>query len=141
MIIKRDGVNMPSAVAEAKAASMDNAVYVWRLNTSSRLHCGSSLFSECGLLSNTERIGWAVLGFICRSHEGGRWRHPDRTALKREKLSAWSCAHINGHLSRMCHVSGEKMLVSLEPLSGGGIDTNCGKACAIASNSRRYGDG
>ena len=30
--------NMPSAVAEAKAASMDNAVYVWRLNTASRLH-------------------------------------------------------------------------------------------------------
>ena len=71
MIIKRDGVNRPSAVAEAKAASMDNAVYVWRLNTSSRLHCGSSLFSECGLLSNTERIGWAVLGFVCHSHEAG----------------------------------------------------------------------
>ena len=29
------------------------------------------------------------------------------------------------------------MLAGLEPLSGGGIDTNCGKACAIASNSRR----
>lgn len=132
---------MPSAVAEAETATMDNAVDVWRLNTSSRLYCGSILFSACGLLSNTERIGWAVLGFICRSHEGGRWRHPDRTALKREKLSAWSCAHINGHLSRMCHVAGEKMLAGLEPLSGGGIDTNCGKACAIASNSRRYGDG
>nr|DAP10863.1 MAG TPA: hypothetical protein [Caudoviricetes sp.] len=37
----------------------------------------------------------------------------------------------------MCHVAGEKMLAGLEPLSGGGIDTNCGKACAIASNSRR----
>ena len=63
--------NMPGAVAEAKAAAMYNAVDVWRLNTASRLNCGSSLFSECGLLSNTERIGWAVLGFICRSHEGG----------------------------------------------------------------------
>ena len=63
--------NMPSAVAEAKASSMDNAVYVWRLNTASRLHCGSSLFSACGLLSNTERIGWAVLGFVCHSHEAG----------------------------------------------------------------------
>ena len=41
----------------------------------------------------------------------------------------------------MCHVAGDKMLAGLEPLSGGGIDTNCGKACAIASNSRRYGDG
>lgn len=61
--------------------------------------------------------------------------------MKREKLSAWSCAHINGYLSRMLHVAGEKMLAGLEPLSGGGIDTNCGKACAIASNSRRYGDG
>lgn len=30
---------MPSAVAEAKAAAMDNAVDVWRLETASRLHC------------------------------------------------------------------------------------------------------
>ena len=29
---------MPSAVAEAEAAAMDNAVDVWRLNTASRLH-------------------------------------------------------------------------------------------------------
>ena len=29
---------MPSAVAEAEAAAMDNAVGVWRLNTASRLH-------------------------------------------------------------------------------------------------------
>ena len=29
---------MPSAVAEAKAAAMDNAVDVWRLDTASRLH-------------------------------------------------------------------------------------------------------
>jgi hypothetical protein len=28
---------MPSATAEAKAAAMDNAVDVWRLNTASRL--------------------------------------------------------------------------------------------------------
>ena len=28
---------MPSAVAEAEAAAMDNAVDVWRLNTASRL--------------------------------------------------------------------------------------------------------
>ena len=28
---------MPSAVAEAEAAAMDNAVGVWRLNTASRL--------------------------------------------------------------------------------------------------------
>ena len=57
--------------------------------------------------------------------------------MKREKLSAWSCAHINGYLSRMLHVAGEKMLAGLEPLSGGGIDTNCGKAGVISSNSRR----
>ena len=29
---------MASAVAEAEAAAMDNAVDVWRLNTASRLH-------------------------------------------------------------------------------------------------------
>ena len=29
---------MPGAEAEAKAAAMDNAVDVWRLNTASRLH-------------------------------------------------------------------------------------------------------
>ena len=29
---------MPSAVAEAEAAAMDNAVDVWRLITASRLH-------------------------------------------------------------------------------------------------------
>jgi len=29
---------MPSAAAEAKAAAMDNAVDVWRLNTASQLH-------------------------------------------------------------------------------------------------------
>lgn len=38
---------------------------VWRPNTASRLHCGGSLFSAWGLLPSTERIGWAVLGFIC----------------------------------------------------------------------------
>ena len=64
---------MPSAAAEGQTAAMGTAVRPWRLNTASRLHCGSSLFSECGLLSNTERIGWAVLGFIrCPSpHEAG----------------------------------------------------------------------
>ena len=35
---KRYGANMPGAEAEAKAAAMDNAVDVWRLNTASRLH-------------------------------------------------------------------------------------------------------
>lgn len=34
-------------------------------------------------------------------------------------------------------VAGEKMLVGLKTLSGGGIDTNCGKAGVISSNSRR----
>ena len=38
---------MPSAVAEAKTAAMDNAVDVWRLNASSRLQGARSpeLFS------------------------------------------------------------------------------------------------
>nr|DAD62461.1 MAG TPA: hypothetical protein [Caudoviricetes sp.] len=42
---------MPSAVAEAKTAVMDNAVDVWRLNTASRLqrspvYAGQSIIHE-----------------------------------------------------------------------------------------------
>ena len=56
--------HMPGAEAEAKAADADNAADVWRLDTASRLHCGGSLNSGCGLPSCTERIGWAVLEAI-----------------------------------------------------------------------------
>lgn len=51
------GSNMPSAAAEAKAATMDNAVDVWRLNTASRLQPGSAgLTAASGQSRQTRKI-------------------------------------------------------------------------------------
>lgn len=73
VIIKRDGVNMPGAEAEAKAAAMDNAVDVWRLNTASRLHmactwwewkCSESNWQTIALDSDDRAVGhsYAIRG-------------------------------------------------------------------------------
>ena len=45
---------MPSAVAEAEAAAMDNAVDVWRLNTASRLQPGDRKNDVSSCLLNPE---------------------------------------------------------------------------------------
>lgn len=58
--------NMPGAEAEAKAAAMDNAVDVWRLNTASRLHmvctwwewkCSESNWQTIALDSDDRAVG------------------------------------------------------------------------------------
>lgn len=65
--------NMPGAEAEAKAAAMDNAVDVWRLNTASRLHmvctwwewkCSESNWQTIALDSDDRAVGhsYAIRG-------------------------------------------------------------------------------
>nr|DAM43899.1 MAG TPA: hypothetical protein [Caudoviricetes sp.] len=101
---------MPSAVAEAEAAAMDNAVDVWRLNTASRLH---------GKWCPPAKPTPFPLPVLVRQHWGGPYASPRRM---RRAVAPTTCRSMPGVSDcpekrfRYSAVAPDAV-----PLSGGGV--------------------